>query len=121
MIYLSQKSSIPLSRLYAAARFYNAFTLEPRGKHIIRVCLGTACHLKGGGNIAAAITRELDIEDGETTKDMMFTLERVNCLGACALAPAVTVNDKCYGKMTIGKMMDVIEACYDKEPEPAAV
>ncbi len=112
---------MPLSRLYAAARFYNAFTLEPRGKHIIRVCLGTACHLKGGGNIAEAITRELDIEDGETSKDMMFTLERVNCLGACALAPVVTVNDECHGKMTISKMMDLIEACYDKSPEPAAV
>ncbi len=121
LIYLSQKAGVPLSKLYAAARFYNAFTLEPRGKHIIRVCLGTACHLKGGGNIAEAITRELDIDDGETSKDQMFTLERVNCLGACALAPVITLDDECHGKMTISKMMDLIEGCYDKTPEPAAV
>jgi NADH:ubiquinone oxidoreductase subunit E len=118
LMYLSEKAAIPLSRLYAVARFYNAFSLKPRGKHIIRVCLGTACHLRGGGNIADAITRELGIGHGETTKDMMFTLERVNCLGACALAPVVTVNNKYYGKMSIDKMLKVIEECAG---EPAAV
>ena len=97
------------------ARFYNAFSLKPRGRHIIRVCLGTACHLKGGSHIAAAVTRELGIEHGETTSDRMFTLERVRCLGTCALAPVVTVNDKYHGKMTIGKMMKVIEQCVEQE------
>ena len=130
MVYLSEKSGIPLSRLYGVARFYHAFSLTPRGKNIIRVCLGTACHLKGGSRIADAITRELGIDHGETTGDGMFTLERVNCLGACALAPVVTVNNRYYGKMSIPKMMDVIEACQvieDGEPqvepmqEPVAV
>jgi NADH:ubiquinone oxidoreductase subunit E len=112
MRYLSEKSGVSLSRLYAVARFYGAFSLKPRGKNIIRVCLGTACHLKGGGNIVDAITRKLDIADGETTRDEMFTLESVRCLGACALAPIVTVNEKYYGNMSINKMMDVIEEQY---------
>jgi NADH:ubiquinone oxidoreductase subunit E/NAD-dependent dihydropyrimidine dehydrogenase PreA subunit len=109
MMYLSEKSEVPLSRLYAVARFYGAFSLEPRGENIIKVCLGTACHLKGGENIVSAITRKLGIDDGETTDDGMFTLERVHCLGACALAPIVTVNDKYYGEMSISRMMDVID------------
>ncbi len=119
LMYLSQKAEIPLARLYSVASFYNAFSLEPRGENIIRICLGTACHLRGGGRVADAISRELGIGDGETTKDMKFTLERVNCLGACALAPVVTVNDKYYGKMTIGKMMGVLEECAEQEaPQP---
>jgi len=108
-MYLSERSGVPLSRLYAVARFYGAFSLKPRGKNIIKVCLGTACHLKGGGNIVSAVTRKLGIEDGETTHDGMFTLESVHCLGACALAPIVTVNDKYYANMSISKMVDVIE------------
>jgi len=118
LLYLSERSGVPLSRLYAVARFYNAFSLTPRGKHVIRVCLGTACHLKGNGRIADAISRELDIDHGETTPDEMFSLERVHCLGACALAPVVTVNDQYHGKMTIGKMMKVIEQCREPAPEP---
>jgi NADH-quinone oxidoreductase subunit E len=118
LLYLSEKSGVPLSRLYAVARFYNAFSLTPRGKNVIRVCLGTACHLKGGGRVADAISRELDVGHGETTPDEMFSLERVHCLGACALAPVITVNDKYYGKMTIGKMMKVIEQCREPAPEP---
>ena len=121
MVYLSVKSKIPLSRLYAVARFYNGFSLEPRGKHIIRVCLGTACHLRGGGQIADAVVRELGIEHGETTKDKLFTLERVNCLGTCALAPVITVNDKYHGKMTVGKMMKVLEECAREKPEQVRV
>jgi len=112
MMYLSEKSGVSLSRLYAVARFYGAFSLKPRGENIIKVCLGTACHLKGGGNIVSAITRKLGIEDGETTDDGKFTLENVHCLGACALAPIVTVNEKYYGDVNINKMMDVIEEQY---------
>ena len=119
MTYLSEATDIPLARLYGVARFYHAFSLTPRGRNVIRVCLGTACHLKGGAGIADTVTRELGIGHGETTDDRMFTLERVNCLGACALAPVVTVNNKYYGKMTISKMMDVIEQCREQEREPA--
>ncbi len=118
LLYLAEKSGVPLSRLYAVARFYHAFSLKPRGRNIIRVCLGTACHLRGGAHIADAITRELGIASGETTKDMQFTFERVNCLGACALAPVVTVNNKYYGQMTVGKMTKLIEE-LSKRPEPA--
>jgi len=118
MAYLSRKSEVPLARLYAVANFYNAFSLEPRGKNIIRVCLGTACHLRGGGPIADAIARELNIEHGETTKDRLFTLERVNCLGTCALAPVMTVNDTYHGQMTISKTMDIIEQCIQQEDKP---
>jgi len=120
LYYLAERSGVPLSQLYAVARFYHAFSLEPRGKFIIRVCLGTACHLKGGGAIADAISRELGIGHGETTKDMRFTLERVNCLGACALAPVATVNNKYHGKMSVSKMMKLIEDLNAKpETEPA--
>ena len=121
LVYLSVKSKIPLSRLYAVARFYNGFSLEPRGKYIIRVCLGTACHLRGGGRIADAVAREVGIEHGQTTKDELFTLERVNCLGTCALAPVITVNDKYHGKMTVGKMMELLEECARDKPEQVSV
>ena len=114
MVYLSRKANVPLSQLYAVARFYHAFSLKPRGKHVIRVCLGTACHLKGGGGIADTISRELGIAQGETTPDGLFTFERVNCLGTCALAPVVTVDDKYHGKMTISKMMKLIDECREK-------
>ena len=108
LTYLSRKSEIPLSRLYGVARFYNAFSLEPRGKNIIRVCLGTACHLKGGPRIADALSRELGIESGETTEDRMFTLERVNCLGCCALAPVVEVNGNVHAGVTVGKIPSIL-------------
>ncbi|NIA13964.1 MAG: FAD-dependent oxidoreductase [Nitrospiraceae bacterium] len=113
LTYLSRRISVPLSRLFAVARFYGAFSLTPRGRHIIRVCLGTACHLRGGGSIADTISRELGIGDGETTPDEMFTLERVNCLGACALAPLVTIDGRYHGKMTIAKMIHLIEQCQE--------
>ncbi len=106
--YLSRKSEIPLSRLYGVARFYNAFSLKPRGKNIIRVCLGTACHLKGGPRIADAIAHELGIEPGETTEDRMFTLERVNCLGCCALAPVVEVNGHVHAGVTASKIPSIL-------------
>jgi NADH-quinone oxidoreductase subunit E len=115
LTYFSRKSEIPLSRLYGVVRFYNAFSLKPRGKYIIRVCLGTACHLKGGGRIADAVANELDIEHGETTKDQLFTLERVNCLGTCALAPVITINNKYHGKMTVTKMLKIVEECAERE------
>jgi NADH:ubiquinone oxidoreductase subunit E len=97
-----------MSRLYGVARFYNAFSLTPRGKYIIRVCLGTACHLKGGPRIADSITRELGIESGETTEDGLFTLEPVNCLGCCALAPVVEINGHVHAGVTVGKIPSIL-------------
>lgn len=115
--YISAAADIPLSRLYGIANFYHAFSLEPRGKHVIRVCMGTACHLKGAVQVADAVTNELGIVHGETTPDMQFTFERVNCLGACALAPVVTVDGNYYGKMTAKKMAALIKKCAENTPE----
>lgn len=115
--YFSERTDIPLSKLYGVARFYGAFSLKPRGKHIIRVCLGTACHLKGGSNIMDALSRELSVDNGETTKDGLFTLEGVRCLGACALAPVVTINDKCHASMNIATTMRTVRQCADGASE----
>ena len=82
---------VPLSRAWSVATFYKSFSLEPRGEHEIKVCLGTACHLKGGPRILEALERDLSIKRGQTTEDLRFTLETVNCLGACALAPVMVV------------------------------
>ncbi len=109
--YIGARTEIPLSTIYGIAKFYSAFSLVPRGRHLIRVCMGTACHLKGAGQVAEAISDKLGIGDGETTQDMKFTFERVNCLGACALAPVVTVNEKYYRQMTAKRMQEVIKGC----------
>jgi NADH-quinone oxidoreductase subunit E len=88
---------VPLSRAWSVATFYKSFSLEPRGEHEIKVCLGTACHLKGGPRIVEALERDLSIKRGQTTEDLRFTLETVNCLGACALAPVVMIDDDYLG------------------------
>jgi NADH-quinone oxidoreductase subunit E len=94
---------IPLSKIMALATFYRAFSLEPRGKHIVHVCLGTACHVRGAVRIVDAVGRELGIEAGQTDDDLQFTLETVNCLGACALGPIVVVDGEYHGQMTSAK------------------
>ena len=91
---------VPLTQAYAVATFYKSFSLEPKGEHEIRVCLGTACHLKGGERIAEGLERDLGVDRGHTTADLKFTLEMVNCLGACALAPVVMVDDDYLGGTT---------------------
>ncbi len=96
---ISEKLDIPLVRIYAVATFYKAFSLKPRGKHIIQVCMGTACHVRGGARILDKMVRDLGVGPGETTKDMNFTLETVNCLGACALGPIVVVDGEYHGQM----------------------
>jgi NADH-quinone oxidoreductase subunit E len=96
---------IPLTQAYAVATFYKSFSLEPKGEHEIRVCLGTACHLKGAERIAAGLERDLDVERGRTTKDQKFTLETVNCLGACAMAPMVMIDEDYIGEATQGSVI----------------
>ena len=96
---ISEKLDVPLVRIYAVATFYKAFSLKPRGKHIIQVCMGTACHVRGGARILDKMMRDLGVGPGETTKDMGFTLETVNCLGACALGPIVVVDGEYHGQM----------------------
>ena len=109
--HVSEVLDMPLSRVLRIATFYNMFSLEPRGKNIIQVCLGTACHVKGGGRILETFERELNISAGRTTEDMRFTLEAVRCLGCCGLAPVVTVNGEVHGKMTPGQVVKVLDVC----------
>jgi NADH:ubiquinone oxidoreductase subunit E len=100
---------IPESRVYAVATFYKALSLTPRGEKTVKVCLGTACHLRGAASVLDALSKALGISPGGTTEDLRFTLETVNCLGACALAPVVTVNDRVYGQMTPGRVAELVE------------
>ena len=97
LTHVSNILEIPFSRVYSTATFYRAFSLEPRGKHIVTVCLGTACHVRGAPKIVDEISRKLKIEPGETTEDMQFTLESVNCLGCCAIGPIMVVDEEYYG------------------------
>jgi len=106
---VAEKLEVPLSRVYNVATFYSSFSLTERGKHLIRVCDGTACHLRGSSGLKDEITRQLGIEEGETTEDKMFTLEVVACLGACALAPVMTVGTKYHAQMTREKVREALE------------
>ncbi len=99
---------IPLIDLYSIATFYNCFSLLPRGEHVIKVCLGTACHLKGGTRLVEALERELGVREGEMTPDGRFSFETVRCVGACALAPLVLIDERYYPKMTQRKMTQVL-------------
>ena len=101
--------NVPLSRVYNVATFYASFSLTERGRHVIRVCDGTACHLRGAINLRDEICRQLGIEDGQTTEDRMFTLESVACLGACALAPVMAVGSEYHGQMTPDKVAQTLD------------
>ena len=107
--YISQELDIPLSLIYRIATFYNAFSLKPRGKHIVTVCMGTTCHVKGAPMIVSALERELGLRTGETSEDMNFTLETVACLGCCGLAPVMTVGEDLYGKLTQARIPKIIK------------
>jgi len=99
---------LPLSQLYEVATFYRSFSLEPRGTHEVKVCLGTACHLRGGPMILENFERELGVKAGQTTSDLEFTLETVNCVGACALAPLVLVDSEYHGGTRPSKIKDIL-------------
>ncbi len=99
---------IPLSTVYGVATFYNQFRLTPLGKNIIRVCRGTACHVKNSANILQALETELRIKAGETTRDKLFTLETVACIGACSIAPVISVNDEYFGRLNVKDIPKII-------------
>ncbi len=107
---VSAEIEVPLSTLYSLATFYSSFRLEPMGKHHICTCVGTACHVKGAPFVVDTIERELGIKAGETTPDGNFTFDTVNCLGACALAPLVVVDDEYHGKMDQKKAQKLVNA-----------
>jgi NADH-quinone oxidoreductase subunit E len=102
--HVSQKMNIPLVRVFRIATFYNALSLKPRGRHKIDVCLGTACHVRGGGKILDKVERDLGISVGETTKDKRFTLEKVHCVGCCSLGPVAVVDGEVFGRLSQEKV-----------------
>jgi len=113
LVQVSRNLDIPLTNIYEVATFYKAFSLEPRGKHTIQVCLGTACHVRGGARVLGFIESRLEVKSGETTKDLIFTLESVNCLGACALGPMMVIDKKYYGKINTRKIESILERYRD--------
>jgi NADH:ubiquinone oxidoreductase subunit E len=113
--YLSQKIEVPLSQVYHAATFYTAFSLEPRGKHVIKVCMGTACHTRGALRVLEELERRLEVGAGGTTEDLFFTLETVNCLGCCALAPVVVVDEDYHASMVPSKVEKMLAMYRDLE------
>lgn len=112
---LSEEMKIPISDITGTASFYSLFSLEPRGKYIIRVCASPPCHIMGAETIFEAISRELRIGKGETTDDGLFTLEETSCLGICAVAPALMINDTVYGHLTETKIRKIIKQIKNKE------
>lgn len=106
---ISREMSVPLSRILSLATFFRAFSLKPKGKHPIHVCLGTACHVRGAQLILEKFERELGIKSGETSEDLLFSLDAVRCLGCCGLAPVVMVGEEVHGKVTQTKVPGIIK------------
>jgi len=108
LMFLAKQLNKPVGDIYRIASFFRSFSLVPRGKNIVQVCLGTACHVRGGDKVLAELERNLAIKAGETTDDGKFTIETVNCLGACALGPVVVVNNKYHGNVIPKKVPEIL-------------
>lgn len=106
---VSEDLNIPMTEIYGVASFYHLFSLEPKGEHIIKVCLGTACYVKGGQIILNRLEQELNLEVGKTSADGKFTLEATRCLGACGLSPVITVDDKIYARVTLEDVRRILD------------
>lgn len=117
LIMVAERIPVPLSQVYSVATFYNAFSLEPRGRHCFQVCTGTACHVRGATQIINRLETLLGIESGETSDDLEYTLETVNCLGACALGPIVVTDESYDGMMTISKVDKLIKRVHSLDSE----
>lgn len=111
---IARRTRIPLSRVYGVVSFYAQFYLSPHGRHTIRACRGTACHVKGSARVLDAIRRTLGIDDGQTTPDMQFYLETVACLGTCFLAPAMMIGNRYFGKLTPQRVQSILNS-YEAE------
>jgi NADH-quinone oxidoreductase subunit E len=109
LLEMSRRTGLPASQIYGVATFYEQFHLEPHGRHTVRCCRGTACHVRGGHGMIQAISRELGITEGRTTQDMRFTFETVACLGTCFLAPVVMVDNDYYGSMTSTRVKGILD------------
>jgi len=114
---ISESLGVPLTEVYAAASFYKAFSLKPKGKNVLTVCTGTACHVRGSKMVLNQATGQLGIAPNEMTEDGLFTIEQVNCLGACALGPVVTENGSCYHHMNAGKVRKLINKLGNSSTE----
>jgi NADH-quinone oxidoreductase subunit E len=108
LMWISERLNVPMAQILHIATFYKAFSLKPRGKHMVRVCLGTACHVRGGPRIIESAERALRIKAGKTTEDMRFSLESVNCLGCCALGPLMVVDEDYHGKIAPSKVEKIL-------------
>ena len=107
--YVSQELDIPLSLIYRIATFYNAFSLTPRGRHVINLCMGTTCYVRGGQRLLDRISGLLDIPDGGTTKDMRFSIESVRCLGCCSISPAMNIDGETYGRLKLSSVSKILQ------------
>jgi len=116
---ISEELGVALTEVYAVASFYKAFSLKPRGKNVITVCTGTACHVRGAKTILNQASAQLGVAPGYMTEDGLFTIEKVNCLGACALGPVVTENGSCHHHMNSGKLRKLINSLSNKKTEEA--
>lgn len=106
--FISNKLNIPISKIYGVITFYSYFTIEPKGKYVISVCTGTACFVRSAADILEAFKKALNLNEGETTKDGLYTLDTLRCVGACGLAPVVTINNKIYGKFDLSQIEKVL-------------
>jgi NADH-quinone oxidoreductase subunit E len=106
---VASQLQVPLTQVYSVATFFKMFSLEPKGKHQIRVCVGTACHLRGGQRLVETVSRRLSVEPGHATEDLQFSLETVGCLGSCAQAPLMMIDDKYFGRMAVDKVAKVLK------------
>ncbi len=114
-----ERLEIPESQIFSLATFYRTFSLEPRGEHLVHVCVGTACHVRGAPRILEKIERRLNVKSGETTEDQSFTLETVNCVGACALGPVVIVDGEYHGQMTSKKVDSIYKNITSENGKPS--
>jgi NADH-quinone oxidoreductase subunit E len=113
---IGRRMRIPLSRIYGVVSFYAQFYTEPHGRHTVRCCRGTACHVKGAGRVLDAVQRELGVEEGETTPDLAFYLETVACLGTCFLAPAMMIDNLYFGRLTPQRVQSILRSYRANQP-----
>jgi NADH-quinone oxidoreductase subunit E len=115
LVLIGSRIGVPASRVFSVATFYNAFSLIPKGKHVVSVCLGTACHVRGSGDIFAHLRRRTNADSSGTTDDLMFTIEDVRCLGCCSIAPVLKVDDEVYGHTSPDQALQTLDKYRTQE------
>lgn len=115
LVKVGKHLGVSASKIYGVATFYNQFRFQPKGKYHFIVCRGTACHVKGSGTVLKMLMEELGLKEGETSRDKMFSIEVVACMGACGLAPVVNLNGELYAKVTPKKLTDIVKYCKEEE------